>query len=108
MNIDLIKLPQYSLRSVVLNDLVFYVNLMRIPLCDGQKRVFPVRYLPLKNAVVTRDVPGIDTGVVRRLDPTRSRIASLQHPIAVGSLHQVTPPTGHAPISVPQIRFDSS
>lgn len=75
--------PQHPLAAVVLDDLVLNVDLVAVALSDGQQGVLAARNLPVLNPVVTRHIPGVDAGVVGRLDSAGTGVAALKHSVTV-------------------------
>lgn len=52
--------------------------------------------------VVARDVPGINSGKVRRLYPAQFFVTIGEDSVAVSPLDQITSPNGHRRVPVPQ------
>lgn len=81
-------LPEHPLSIFVFGHLIPVVEI-RLP--DSDERVFSCRNISFSHSVVAADVPGVDAGVVGRLDSARSSRATLQKTVAVSAHVQLSP-----------------
>lgn len=102
------KLPQYPLATIVLDDLVFDVYLVAVPLTHCEQRPMTRRSTILFHAVIASDVSRVNARVIRRLEPTGSRVALGENTVAIRAVHQLPPPRGHAAVPVPEVSLASS
>lgn len=94
--------------AIVLDDLVFDVYLVAVPLTHCEQRPMTWRRTILLHTVIASDVSRINTRVIRRLEPAGSRVALGENTIAIRAVHQFSPPRGHAAVPVPQVRLAPS
>lgn len=94
--------------AIVLDDLVFDVYLVTVPLTHSEQRPMTGWRPILLYPVIASDVSGINARVIRRLKSTGSRVALGKHTVAVRSVHQLSPPRGHTTVPVSEVRLATS
>lgn len=62
----------------------------------------------LLHPIVASDIPGVNSGIIRRLQPAGPGIAFGKDAIAVRAVHQLAAPCGHTAVSVSEMRLASS
>lgn len=62
----------------------------------------------LLHPIVASDIPGINSGIIRRLQPAGSSIAFGEDAIAVRAVHQLATPCGHTAVSISEMCLASS
>ena len=100
--------PQHPLAAVVLDDLVLDVDLVAVPLSDGQHGVLATQHLTVLDPVVTRHISGVDAGVVGRLDSAGTGVAALKHSVTVRPRNQITSPRRDATVAITETRLAAS
>jgi hypothetical protein len=69
--------------------LTAYSHEMALRLSHGDERLFACRHVVLPYGVIARQVPRVDAGEVRRLQPAGLAVAVGEQPRAVSPRHQV-------------------
>lgn len=62
----------------------------------------------LLHPIVASDIPGVNSGIIRRLQPAGSSIALGEDAIAIRAVHQLAAPCGHTAVSVSEMCLASS
>lgn len=101
-NIHLLK---NSLAPVVLDDLVFNMDFVSVPLPDREESVLSSRYSSLLDPVVACDVPRIDSREVGRLDAARSDVAAVEDAVAIRPGDEISTPGLQSAVAVAKVRL---
>jgi len=62
----------------------------------------------LLDPIIASDIPGINSGIIWRLQPAGSSIAFGKDAIAIRAVYQFAAPCGHTAVSVSEMRLASS
>lgn len=81
---------------------------MTVPLTHSQQRPVSGRCSILFHPIIAGYVSRINTRIIRRLKSTGSDVALGEHTVAVGAVHQLPSPRGHAAVPVSEMGLATS
>lgn len=81
---------------------------MTVPLTNGKQSSVTHRCAVLLHPIVASDIPGVNSGIIRRLQSASPGVAFREDAIAIRAVHQLATPCGHTAVPVSEMRLASS